>query len=246
MASLLEKVSTLISANLHSLVDKALQSNNIAVVDQYIRQVEDSLEDLEDAAATVGGEVKSLKRKLDEYEQKEDELDRAINAFLVEGNDSAAVATQSKLNSTQRLIETYQEQIQRQKEEFQKLLDAKVKLEARLATMKQQREELQAMLELAKSKEISVKAMKGLDDLKGIGDADISRIAESIYSRLDKASTAAEMRAGEVCAGKVARLALPADHEAAVRVLARPGGTGRGGAQREDRKTMRDQASHIA
>ncbi len=195
MASLLEKVSTLISANLHSLVDKALQSNNIAVVDQYIRQVEDSLEDLEDAAATVGGEVKSLKRKLDEYEQKEDELDRAINAFLVEGNDSAAVATQSKLNSTQRLIETYQEQIQRQKEEFQKLLDAKVKLEARLATMKQQREELQAMLELAKSKEISVKAMKGLDDLKGTGDADISRIAESIYSRLDKASTAAEMRA---------------------------------------------------
>jgi phage shock protein A len=198
MASLLEKVSTLISANLHSLVDKALQSNNIAVVDQYIRQVEDSLEDLEDAAATVGGEVKSLKRKLDEYEQKEDELDRAINAFLVEGNDSAAVATQSKLNSTQRLIETYQEQIQRQKEEFQKLLDAKVKLEARLATMKQQREELQAMLELAKSKEISVKAMKGLDDLKGTGDADISRIAESIYSRLDKASTAAEMRAQDL------------------------------------------------
>ncbi len=198
MASLLEKVSTLISANLHSLVDKALQSNNIAVVDQYIRQVEDSLEDLEDAAATVGGEVKSLKRKLDEYEQKEDELDRAINAFLMEGNDSAAVATQSKLNSTQRLIETYQEQIQRQKEEFQKLLDAKVKLEARLATMKQQREELQAMLELAKSKEISVKAMKGLDDLKGTGDADISRIAESIYSRLDKASTAAEMRAQDL------------------------------------------------
>jgi phage shock protein A len=176
-------------------VDKALQSNNIAVVDQYIRQVEDSLEDLEDAAATVGGEVKSLNRKLNEYEQKEDELDRAINAFLMEGNDSAAVATQSKLNSTQRLIETYQQQVQRQKEEFQKLLDAKVKLEARLATMKQQREELQAMLELAKSKEISVKAMKGLDDLKGTGDADISRIAESIYARLDKASTAAEMHA---------------------------------------------------
>ncbi len=195
MASLLEKVSTLISANLHSLVDRALQSNNIAVVDQYIRQVEDSLEDLEDAAATVGGEVKSLNRKLNEYEQKEDELDRAINAFLTEGNDSAAVATQSKLNSTQRLIETYQQQVQRQKEEFQKLLDAKVKLEARLATMKQQREELQAMLELAKSKEISVKAMKGLDDLKGTGDADISRIAESIYARLDKASTAAEMHA---------------------------------------------------
>ena len=195
MASLLEKVSTLISANLHSLVDKALKSNNIAVIDQYIRQVEDNLADLEDAAATVGGEVRSLKRKIGDLEQKQDELDRAIDAFLMEGNDSAAVAAQSRLNSTERLISTYQEQIERQANEYQKLLDSKVKLEARLETMKQQREEVQAMLELAKSKEISLKAMKGLDDLMGEGDSDINRIAESVRSRLDKASVAAEMRA---------------------------------------------------
>ncbi|HNT75185.1 MAG TPA: PspA/IM30 family protein [Anaerolineae bacterium] len=198
MATLLDKISTLISANLHALVDKALKSNNIAVVDQYIRQVEDSLEDLEDAAATVGGEVKSLKRKLVEMEQKVADFDRAIDTFLMEGNESGATAVQSRLNSTQRLVETYTEQIARQEAEFQQLLDAKVKLEARLATMKQQREELRALLELAKSKEISVKAMKGLDDLVGVGDSDISRIAGSIYARLDKASTAVEMRAANL------------------------------------------------
>lgn len=195
MASLLEKVSTLISANLHSLVDKALQSNNIAVIDQYIRQVENNLADLEDAAATVGGEARALKRKVGDLEQKKDELDRAIDAFLMEGNDSAAVAAQSRLNSTERLIATYQEQAERQVNEYQKLLDSKVKLEARLETIKQEREEVQAMLELAKSKEISLKAMKGLDDLMGAGDSDINRIAESVRSRLDKASVAAEMRA---------------------------------------------------
>ena len=195
MASLLEKVSTLISANLHSLVDRALQSNNIAVIDQYIRQVEDNLADLEDAAATVGGEVRSLKRKINDLEQKQEELDRAIDAFLMEGNDSAAVAAQSRLNSTERLITTYQEQAERQASEYKKLLDSKVKLEARLETMKGQREEVQAMLELAKSKEISLKAMKGLDDLMGEGDSDINRIAESVRSRLDKASVASEMRA---------------------------------------------------
>ncbi len=198
MATLLEKVSTLISANLHSLVDKALKNNSVAVIDQYIRQVEDSLADLEDAAATIGGEVKSLKRKLGDFEQKAEELDRAIDAFLLEGNETAATGVQSKLNSTQRLIETYREQAARQDSEYQKLLDAKVKLEARLATMKQQREELQALLELAKSKEISVKAMKGLDALMGSGDSDISRIAESVYARLDKASTAVEMRASNL------------------------------------------------
>jgi phage shock protein A len=194
----LEKVSTLISANLHSLVDQALKTNSLAVIDQYIRQVEDHLEDLEDAAATVGGEVKSIKRKLNDLEQKEDELDRAIDAFLMEGNEETAVAAQSKLNSTRRLVETYEEQVIRLQDEYRKLLDAKVKLEARLSTMKQEREELQALLELAKSKEIAVHAMKGLDDLMGSGDTDISRIAGSIYARLDKATTAAEMRAASL------------------------------------------------
>ena len=198
MASLLEKVSTLISANLHSLVDQALKSNSLAVIDQYVRQVENNLEDLEDAAATVGGEVKSIRRKLNDLEQREDELDRAVDAFLMEGNEEAAAATQSKLNSTLRLVETYEDQAVRLKDEYQKLLDAKVKLEARLSTMKQEREELQALLELAKSKEIAVDAMKGLDDLMGSGDTDISRIANSIYARLDKATTAAEIRAASL------------------------------------------------
>jgi phage shock protein A len=195
MASLLEKVSTLISANLHSMLDQALQSNSPAVIDQYIRQVETNLADLEDAAATVGGEVRTIQRKVNEYEQKAEEQDKSIDAFLVEGNESLAAAMQSRLNSTQRLIETYKEQLTRQQEEYGKLLSAKVKLEARMQTMKQEREELVALLELAKSKETTVKTMKSLDDLMGVGDSDVRRIAESIYARLDKASAASEIRA---------------------------------------------------
>lgn len=195
MATLFEKVSTLISANLHALIDQALQNNSPAVIDQYIRQVENNLEDLEDAAATIGGEVRTIQRKLNELEQKQNELNRAVDAFLMEGNEAYAAAAQSKLNSTDRLVDTYQEQLDRQQDEFQKLLNAKVKLEARLETMKQEREELMTLLQLAKSKELTVKTMKSLDDLKGVGDSDISRIADSIYARLDKASAASEMRA---------------------------------------------------
>jgi len=194
MASLLEKISTLVSANMHSLIDKALQSNSTAVIDQYIRNVESNLAELEDAASTVGGEVKSINRRLVEQQAKAGELDRAIDAFLKNGSESAAIAAQSQLNSTTKLVETYQAQAKQQAAEYQSLLDAKVKLEARLATMKQEREQLQALLDLAKSKETTVKAMKSLDDLMGSGDSDIKRIADGIYSRLDKANTASEMR----------------------------------------------------
>ena len=198
MATLLEKVSTLISANLHALIDQALKSNSPAVIDQYIRQVENNLADLEDAAATVGGEVRTIKRKVTEYEQKADETDQAINAFLMEGNNAYASAAQAKLNSTQRLVDTYKEQATRQEAEYQNLLSAKVKLEARLQTMKQEREELMSLLELAKSKEMVVKTIKSLDDAMGVGDSDISRVADSIRARLDKASAASEMRAARL------------------------------------------------
>jgi phage shock protein A len=195
MASLLEKVQTLISANLHWMVDQALKSNSIAVINQYIREVEDNLEDLENAVATVGGQVKTLKRQHDDAQAKADELDRNIDLFLKEGREDLAMAAQSKLNSTQRLVTTYGTQLEQMQREYQSLMDARLKLEAKLTTIKQEKEELQALLDLAKSKEIAAKTMKSLDDLSGAGDADVARIAESIRSRLDRASAESEMRA---------------------------------------------------
>ena len=198
MASLLEKVQTLIAANLHALVDEALKKNSLAVIDQYVRQVEDNLEDLEDAAATIGGEVKTLKRKYDEFAAKSGELDRNIDLMLREGKEELAVAAQSKLNSTTRLAETYKSQFERQQSEYQKLLDGKLKLEAKLTTVKQEREEMQALLDLAKSKELTAKTMQSLDNLMGSGDQDVARMADSIRARLDKASARAEMQASRL------------------------------------------------
>jgi phage shock protein A len=195
MASLLDKVATLIKANLHYLVDQALKQNSLAVVDQYIREVENNLDKLEDAAATVGGQVKTLKRKFDEFQAKADELDRNIDILLQEGREELAVAAQSKLNSTQRLADNYREQHERQRAEYEKLMDAKLKLEAKLTTIKQEREELQALLDLARAKELTAKAISSLDDLVGAGDDDVGRLAESIRTRLDKASARGEMAA---------------------------------------------------
>jgi phage shock protein A len=57
---------------------------------------------------------------------------------------------------------------------------------------------LEALLELAKSKEATVKAIKSLDDVVGAGDGDIARIGESIRSRLDKATAYSEMYASRL------------------------------------------------
>ncbi|MBN1658740.1 MAG: PspA/IM30 family protein [Anaerolineae bacterium] len=198
MASLLQKVQTLISANLHAMVDSALKANSMAVFDQYVREVEDNLENLEDAIATVGGELKTLRRKKAEQEQQAEELDRNIDLFLREGKEDLAMAAQSRLNSVTRLVENYETMVDRQDAEFKSLHDARLKLEAKLTTVKQEREELQALLDLARSKEVTVRAIESLDDLMGSGDDDVARVAESIRMRLDKASARSEMLAGSL------------------------------------------------
>jgi phage shock protein A len=195
MATLLEKVQTLISANLHEMVDKALETSSVAVMKQYIRDAEKNLDELEDAAATVGGEVKSMERKYKEYKKKADQLDRNIDALLMQGKADLARAAQNELNSARRLQEQYHEQWVRQQREYESLLNARLKLQAKLQTIRQEQKELEALMRLAKSKETTVKAIKSLDDLAGVGDADIARLGESIRSRLDKASAHSEMYA---------------------------------------------------
>lgn len=195
MATLLEKVQTLISANMHEMVDKALESNSVAVMKQYIRDAEENLDALEDAAATVGGEVKSMERKYKEYKKKADQLDRNIDALLMQGKADLARAAQNELNSARRLQEQYHEQWVRQQREYESLLNARLKLQAKLQIIRQEQKELEALMRLAKSKETTVKAIKSLDDLMGVGDADIARLGESIRSRLDKATAHSEMYA---------------------------------------------------
>ena len=193
MASLLDKVGTLIKANLHAMVDQALKANSLAVFDQYIRDAENNLDALEDAAATVGGNVKTLGRKVEQFQAESIKYDRDIDALLQQGKDDLAAAVQAKLNTTNKLLAEYQESYQKTQVEYQRLMDSKLKLEAKLTTIKQEREQMHELLDLAKAKERTVGAIRSLKDLEGVGDADIARITEGIRSRLDQAEARAEI-----------------------------------------------------
>lgn len=192
MPSLLDRVGTLISANINFLVSRALKANNMAVVDEYIRRVEDNLEALEDAAATVGGEAKTMRRKYEHFQAKANELDTNIDLFLEEGKENLALAAQSRYNTLHRLANTYREQAERQEGEFRKLLNAKIKLEAKLTVVKQERVELQAMLDLAKSKELTHKVVEGVAGVT-VAEAGIDDIRDEIQRRLDKATAQGEV-----------------------------------------------------
>ncbi len=191
--SLLEKVNTLINASLHGMVDRALQQNSVAVMDEYIRQVEKNLEALEDSAATVGGTVKTLKRKYEEFAAAAEKLDRDIDTLILKGKDDLAGQAQAELNAKQQLSQEYYEQWQQQDAQYQAMLDARMKLEGRLTTIRQQREQLIALIELTDAKKVVTKTMKSLDNLAGVSDKEISSLADQIRNRLDQEDARLEM-----------------------------------------------------
>jgi phage shock protein A len=184
--SLFEKINTLISANLHAIVDRALETNSVQVMDEYIRQVERNLEALEDSAATVGGTVKTLKRKYEEFASAAEKLDRDIDTLIVKGKNDLAGAAQAELNTKQQLSQEYYQQWQDQEVQYQKMLDMRLKLEGRLTVIKQEREHLRALIELAEAKKVTTNTVKSLDALSTVGDEQISSLSEQIRARLDR------------------------------------------------------------
>ncbi len=198
MASLVQKFRTLISANLHFLMDKALESQSLAVIDEYVRKMTEQMRELYASIEKVAGNIKTVQRRHQELSEKAEELNKAVDAFLVKGQNAQALAAQSRLNATQKLRDTYKQEWQRLHSSYKTLDDVYVKLEARFLMVKQEREELGHLLDLAKSRETLSKTIRSLDDLTGQGDADVSRIAEGIRQRLDQAEASNEVLLGSL------------------------------------------------
>jgi phage shock protein A len=200
MTSIIQKIQTLISANLHGIVDRALQANSITVMDEHIRMVERNLEALEDSAATVGGTVRTLKRKYEEFASAAEKLDRDIDTLLMKGKDDLAAQALAELNTKQELAQEYYEQWQSQEGQYKKMLDMRLKLESRLTNIKQEREKIRALLELAETKKLMVKTVKGLDGLANTGDLEVDSLVEGIRSRIDREDARLEIATRNVAA----------------------------------------------
>lgn len=183
MPSILEKAQILFSANMHGMIDRALETNSLKVMDEYIRQVERNLEALEDSVATVGEDVHALKRKYEEFSYEADKLDRDIDTVIMRGKDELSYSddNRSLRHTKQELAQDYHEQYQSRKEQYQGMLSMRMKLEGRLTTVKQEREKMHSLLELAKIKQI-----EKLDREVSSGNQEIDNLLNSIYSQINQ------------------------------------------------------------
>lgn len=194
MASLLQKFRTLFFANLHDLADKAVQKNDLSVYDEYIRRAEREVEQFRQTIVPMFSQVKQTRRRREALADQAAKFDMMVDRYLMAGKRTKALVTQKRLLSTLNIIETYDASLTRQVGAAEKLQDVLTKLEGRLEIASQEREELHFLLEMAKAKEISTKALKSLDSLMNEGDSEVAEAAENIRRRLDHADAAWEVQ----------------------------------------------------
>jgi phage shock protein A len=187
MASLLEKVQTLISADLNRLVDRALESNEPAVFQHHMREMEKLQGQLNDQLVSVRAELTDLRRRSDGQQALVVKQDAEVDQLLQAGLQEDALAAQDRLNQSRLVAAKLTEQLDGLEARYAEMVEAQAGINARVATLQQSAPEFDGLVGLARAKDLTAEAMRSLDDLSGTGDPDVARVVNSIRTRLAEA-----------------------------------------------------------
>lgn len=172
--SILDRVGLLLSANINDLLDRALNANKPAVFDEQINLLQGSLEKITVALGESIGRQRTLEREIGEIRQQLTTMDREIDRLLELEDQEAnaarkasittlATTRQANFNTTQEVLDLKEEQFQEAGEQIGNLRDAKIKLEARIDTLRAQKGRLLALISERKAAEAQGRALSDAD-----------------------------------------------------------------------------------
>src|SRR5215468_10149220 len=148
MAGLLEKVRIGFLAQAHSVLDKLIDLNSPQAVRQYIRELESSIEGIENDAAEAAGHVTTTDREVHRLMGQVESYDHAIDAILTSSDPSAndkARELQVKLNGYKQQLEAKQTELGTAKETADAISHSLSALRSKHTSMVQQLATLDSM-----------------------------------------------------------------------------------------------------
>ena len=132
--ALLERVSTLIRANLNDLVERA--ENPEKVIKQVILDMENQYLQVKTQVAISIADLHMLQKKRDEYQESMDEWMRKAEKSVVIEQDDLARAALERYRSFRQMAQSYAEQVEDQETQVDGLKSALQKLEEKLVQAK--------------------------------------------------------------------------------------------------------------
>lgn len=139
---LLERVSTLIRANLNDLVDRAEDPEKL--IKQVILDMDNQFLQVKTQLAVSIADQHMLEKKLHENEDTARDWMRKAEVAVDKSHDDLARAALDRFQTSQRLAQSYREQVDDQKAQVENLKGALVKLEQKLDEAKSKRDLLLA------------------------------------------------------------------------------------------------------
>ena len=191
MASLLEKVRIGILAQAHSVLDKLIDLNSPQAVRQYIRELESSIEGIENDAAEAVGHLTTTDREVHRLMGQIESYDHAIDTILTSNDPSAndkARELQVKLNGYKQQLDAKQTELAAAKETADAITHSLSALRSKHASMVQQLTTLDSLDKAAKDKERAAKALQQAARISSMGsDISVDDLTSRIQARHDVA-----------------------------------------------------------
>ncbi len=202
MAGLFQKARVAALSSAHALLDKVIDLNSVGAVKQYVRDLENALEDLEDAAATEAGHVRTVQRDVVQVQSQIKELNGNIDFILSDtnpANDHLAKPLEARLIGLEQRASAKNEELDSAQKSSQALNEAVSTLQAKYQNMVEQLQRLEAMDSAAKAKEAAVDAMRNVGRISSAGaSVSVDDITNRIQRRSDVADAKFEQAMGEM------------------------------------------------
>lgn len=188
MASLLEKVRLLVATDLNRVVDRGLSAtNDEAMYRHHVRELQNFQEQLTQQMVNLSAEITEMRRRSEAQQALVVQQDLEVDQLLRENLQEEALAAQERLNLSRATAGQLAESVERLESEYAQLSDAKSQLDARINVVARSEPAVRGMLAVSRAKQLTGDAMKSLDDLAGMGDADAARVVSGIRGRLAEA-----------------------------------------------------------
>ena len=199
MASILDKVKTLLSANFNDLIDQALKRNPIKVLNEYLRQHEEALAEMRSDRAVALGSMKTAERKVIETQDMIARIEEEIEAVLTDsdpGNDYLAENLAQDLVGQEEKLDVLNKAYESALRVNKALQMAESKMRGRIISLRNQIALLEAVKFEADIKKMSADRLISSAKMISSGTTSVEALAEEIKVQRDKADARFELAMG--------------------------------------------------
>ena len=187
--SLLERVGTLIRANINDLLDRAEDPEKM--IKQIILDMQNQLIQVKtQVAASIADEQKLYQRYLQNQEEA-DRWQKKAELAVTKGEDELAKEALSRRNSYQSIADGFKVQYEEQKKQVEVLKSALEKLEAKIEEAERKKDLLIARSRRAEAERKIHETMAGIDTSGALGG--LERMEEKVLEREARAKAAVEL-----------------------------------------------------